>query len=84
MFVSGQLNGGREEREDREDWTMTMRVLYRQLLYTHGPTSASVGRGWAESMGLAEEAQEEAEANTDHNFLGLNVKKPYLVRHQNT
>lgn len=79
MFVSGQLNGGREEREDREDWTMTMRVLYR-----HGPTSAGVGRGWAESMGLAEEAQEEAEANTDHNFLRLNVKKPYLVRHQHT
>lgn len=32
-----------EEREGREVWTVTMRVLYRQLLFTHGPTSASIG-----------------------------------------
>lgn len=32
-----------EEREGREVWAVTARVLYRQPLFTHGPTSASVG-----------------------------------------
>lgn len=32
-------------------------------------------------MVLVEEAREEAEANTDHSFRLLNLRKLYLVRH---
>lgn len=61
---------------------MTMKVPYRaatlNLCFCISQHRLK-DRGWKESASLVEDGQEVGEANTDHRFLRLNLKKLFLA-----
>lgn len=63
--------GGRKGRKGREVQKVTMRVLLRIAILNasvHIRQYRFKDRGWAETVGLVKDAQEECEANTDYSI----------------